>query len=293
MPTFSINGKLCSEQNASVSVMDHGLLYGDGIFEGLRFYNGNIFKLEAHLERLFDSASALLLVVPMAQKDLVSALNEAIVESSLQDGYVRLVVTRGKGALGIDPVTCSKPQVIIIVDELTMVKPDVVRNGASLIISSVRRLQSDQIDPRIKSLNYLNQILARMEASSAGADEAVMLNSQGRIAEGTGDNIFVIKNGALYTPPLSEGSLGGITRGTIISIAHGLGIEMVESPLSPFDLYTADECFLTGTGAELIPVKEISGRQIPIVRGTIFSRIEDEFLNVTQNYRAKEQLAVC
>jgi branched-chain amino acid aminotransferase len=293
MPTFSIDGELCSEQDASISVMDHGLLYGDGIFEGLRFYNGQIFKLEAHLERLFDSACALLLVIPVPQNDLVSTLNEAVVESGLRDGYIRLVITRGKGALGIDPATCTKPQVIIIVDELTMVKPEVVRNGASLIISSVRRLQSDQIDPRIKSLNYLNQILARMEASSAGADEAVMLNSQGRIAEGTGDNIFVIKNGALYTPPLCEGSLAGITRSTIISIAHDLGIEMLESPLSPFDLYTADECFLTGTGAELIPVKEISGRQLPIVRGTIFSRIEDEFLNVTQNYRAEEQLAVC
>jgi branched-chain amino acid aminotransferase len=293
MPVFSIDGTLCSEHDASISVMDHGLLYGDGIFEGLRFYNRRIFKLEAHLERLFDSARALLLVIPMQLEDLVSALNEAMLKSSQQNGYIRLVITRGEGALGIDPSTCVKPRVIIIVDELKMVDSVVLEKGASLIISSIRRLQSDQIDPRIKSLNYLNQTLARLEANSAGADEAIMLNNQGRIAEGTVDNIFIMKGGSLYTPPLFEGSLGGITRETVISIAHTLGIDMVESPLTPFDLYTADECFLTGTGAELIPVKEVSGRQISVVRGTIFSRIEEEFLRLTQNYHTEEQLAVC
>ena len=299
MPTFSIDGQLCCQRDASISVMDHGLLYGDGVFEGLRFYGGRIFKLEEHLERLIDSARAILLFIPMQRDELEIALDCAIAESGQQDGYIRLIVTRGEGPLGIDPASCSEPRVIIIVDELSMVNPDVLRSGASLIISSIRRLQSDQIDPRIKSLNYLNQTLARLEANSAGADEAIMLNNQGRVAEGTVDNVFIIKKGALYTPPLSEGSLEGITRRVIISIAHGLGIDMNETALTPFDLYTADECFLTGTGAELIPVKTIAGREIPIVRGDLFCRIESAFLQATQgnltSHRTneEEQFSVC
>ena len=208
MQAFSIDGQICSKRDASISVMDHGLLYGDGIFEGLRFYRGKIFRLEAHLERLFDSARAILLAIPMHKGEIRSALQCTIDNSGLQDGYIRLLVTRGEGALGIDPNSCSDPRVIIIVDELTMVKPDVLSEGATLIVASIRRMQPDQIDPRIKSLNYLNQTLARLEANAAGADEAVMLNSQGRIAEGTADNIFVVKQNSLYTPPLVRGFTG-------------------------------------------------------------------------------------
>ena len=172
MPTFSIDGQICCQQDASISVMDHGLLYGDGVFEGLRFYDGRIFKLEEHLERLFDSARAILLLIPMQREQLKTVLNKTITESGQRDGYIRLVITRGEGALGIDPASCSRPRVIIIIDQLNMVQADVLREGATLIISSIRRLQSDQIDPRIKSLNYLNQTLARLEANSAGADES-------------------------------------------------------------------------------------------------------------------------
>ena len=289
MPTFSIDGHNCSKADASISIMDHGLLYGDGVFEGLRFYEGEIYELEAHLDRLLDSARAISLLIPLQRQEILDALDNAVLASGLADGYIRLVVTRGEGSLGLDPASCREPRFIIIVDELAMVSPTVLARGATLIISSVRRLQADQIDSRIKSLNYLNQILARLEANAAGADEAVMLNDQGRIAEGTADNIFIAKNGKLSTPPLCEGSLAGITRSTIINCARQTGIEVQETPLSAYDLYTADECFLSGTGAELIPVKEVSGRQITSVRGPIFRQLHEAFCASTRGVR----LAMC
>ena len=209
MPTFSIDGHVCSKADASISIMDHGLLYGDGVFEGLRFYEGEIYELDAHLDRLLDSARAISLQIPLQRQEILNALDEAVLASGLADGYIRLLVTRGEGSLGLDPASCARPRFIIIIDELAMVSPAVLAQGATLIISSVRRLQADQIDSRIKSLNHLNQILARLEANAVGADEAVMLNDQGRIAEGTADNIFIVKNGKLSTPPLSEGSLAG------------------------------------------------------------------------------------
>jgi branched-chain amino acid aminotransferase len=262
--------------------MDHGLLYGDGVFEGFRFYNHNIFKVLEHLQRLQQSAAAISLHIPMHTDELLSALNEAVTAAEIADGYIRLLVTRGTGSLGVDPAKCKQPQVIIIVDELSMVDEQVLVEGASLIISSVRRLMPDQLDPRIKSLNYMNQVMARLEANFAGADEAIMLNQQGRVAEGTADNVFLIKDECVLTPPSSEGPLAGITRSTILDCARDIGIAVQEIPISPYDLYTADECFLSGTGAELIPVKEISGRRMKTVRGPVFIQLLNAYRCMTR-----------
>ncbi len=278
---FSINGDLCSPAEASIPVTDHGLLYGDGVFEGLRFYDGEVFAFPAHLDRLFDSASALSLKIRMTRQEIETAVIECIAASGLRDGYIRLLVTRGTGPLGIDPSGCHDSRVIIIAGELAMVSEQVMESGAKLIIASTRQSRPDQLDTRIKSLNYLNHILARLEANAAGADEAVMLNHEGRISEGTADNIFVVRGTKLMTPPLHEGPLAGITREAILQVARDGGIPVLETPLSPFDLFTADECFLSGTGAELIPVREISGRTIRTVRGPVYQRIENGFRKLT------------
>lgn len=262
MQAFSLDGQLCEEKDATISVMDHGLLYGDGVFEGLRFYAGKIFKLDAHLRRLEDSARAIDLALPMPRSEVEQALYRTVQASKLSNGYIRLIVTRGVGNLGLNPANCHSPRTIIIVAELSMI-PDHIRDaGARVIIVSTRRMSSDELDPRIKSLNYLTQILARQEANVAGADEAILLNRLGRVAEGTADNVFIVKNGQLQTPPTSEGALDGITRNAIIELATRHGIPVSESLLAPYDLYTADECFLTGTGAELIPVAMIDGREL-------------------------------
>lgn len=276
MLACSIDGALCTESEAHIPVNDHGLLYGDGVFEGLRFYHGRVFRLDEHLDRLFDSATAINLVPAMTRKEMKCALNAAIEKAGTIDGYIRLVITRGSGPLGIDPSQCLQPRTIIIVDHLVMVAPEKLEHGVNTIISSVRRLGPDQLDPRIKSLNYMNQILARMEAKAAGADEAILLNSFGRVAEGSADNIFIVKDGRLLTPPLTEGALAGITRGAILDCAQSLGIPNAEVPLAPLDLYTADECFLSGTGAELIPVATISGRILG-PPGTMFRTLSMAF----------------
>jgi len=258
-----IDGQLCqSPQDATISVQDHGLLYGDGIFEGLRFYFGSVFKLQAHLDRLRDSAAALSLPLRQSDEELRTMIATCIDAAGIESGYIRLMITRGEGPLGLDPTTCNNSRCIIIVDQLNMVSESARTEGATAIFASTRRLSSDQIDPRIKSLNYLNLILAKLEAKAAGADEAIILNSAGRVAEGTADNIFIVKKGQLLTPPTTEGALEGITRNTIIELAVTLNIEVKEMPLAMFDLLTADECFLTGTGAELIPVTTISGRKL-------------------------------
>ena len=274
---FSINGKICGVAQATVPVTDHGLLYGDGVFEGLRFYGKRILKLTAHLDRLFASATALAIKIPMSRAKLEAALAEVVETSPLESGYIRLVVTRGPGPLGIDPRQCTSGNVIIIADQLQMISPTIRSRGARLIIASTRRLAGDQLDSRIKSLNYLNQIMARIEANEADADEAVVLNQSGLIAEGTADNIFIVKNGTVRTPPVTDGALDGITRGIIIDIVRSLGIALVEESLTPFDLFTADECFLTGTGAELIPVREITGRELADSPGDFFAKIEKQF----------------
>jgi len=281
MFTCSIDGVFREPRNATISVMDHGLLYGDGIFEGLRFYASKVFRLQAHLQRLKASARAIGLVLPMGVDVIAGNLQRAIDNSGLQDGYIRLVVTRGIGALGLDSEGCTEPRTIIIVDELTMVDPLLRQSGIKLMVSSIRQLNTAQLDPRIKSLNYLAHILARQEATAAGADEAILLNHAGRIAEGTADNVFLVKDGVLATPTISEGALDGITRAVIIELAAELSIPCEETRLGSYDLFNADECFLTGTGAELIPVASISGRCLGPER-PIMRRLETAFREVVR-----------
>ncbi len=276
-PVCWLNGKLVAPEHATVSIFDHGLLYGDGVFEGIRFYHGNAFRLQAHLERLVLSARAIALDIPYGIDALTQAVEETIAAAPSANGYMRLVVTRGVGPLGIDPSRCHTPQVFIIADALHMVSERVRTEGAKVIIAATRRLGADGLDPRIKSLNYLNHILARMEATHAGADEAILLNSAGRIAEGSADNIFIVKKGELLTPPVIEGALDGITRQVVLELAEKLGINAREIPIAPYDLFTADECFLTGTGAELIPVGFADGRSIPQCPGPIYVRLAAAF----------------
>lgn len=256
------NGRLVPIAEARVSVFDHGLLYGDGVFEGIRFYRRKPFRLEAHLDRLFDSAAAIDLRLPCTREDLAAAVAETVAAFAGEDGYLRMVITRGEGALGIDPKNCRAPSVFVVADKLSMVPPETREKGARVIIAATRRLPPDGLDPRIKSLNYLNHILARIEANHAGVDEAILLNGAGRVAEGTADNVFVVRRGRLLTPPPAEGALAGITRETVLDLARAAGIDAVETTLAPYDLYTADECFLTGTGAEIIPVVKADDRPI-------------------------------
>lgn len=291
MPTFSIDGKLINPEDAMISVMDHGLLYGDGVFEGLRFYGGNIFRSESHLMRLQDSAAAIGLLLPMTVEDIQRAMLRAVSASKQTDGYIRLIVTRGEGPLGIDSSKCHQPRIIIIVDQLALVPAHVVQHGVKVIIAATRRLNSDQLDPRIKSLNYLNQIMARREATVAGADEAIMLNQWGRVAEGSADNVFVVKRQVLKTPPLSEGALDGITRQVVLELAEQLGLSVQECPLTTLDLVTADECFLTGTGAELLPVSMVGHHTLAQNR-PIFDRIQSAFFDEVQKTQTTTALAV-
>jgi branched-chain amino acid aminotransferase len=257
-----IDGKFCSERDAKVSVFDHGLLYGDGVFEGIRAYNGRVFKLKEHVDRLFASAKAILLKIPLSQEEMMKATVETIRANKLRDCYVRLIVTRGIGTLGLNPRSCKQPSVIIIAGKIQVYPAELYARGMDIVtVPTVRNLHS-AVNPAIKSLNYLNNILAKIEANNAGVEEAVMLNAEGFVAECTADNLFIIKNGALFTPPLSAGALYGITRGTVMELAEQLGVKVSEPNLTRYDLFNADECFLTGTGAEIMPVIKIDGRVI-------------------------------
>jgi branched-chain amino acid aminotransferase len=257
-----IDGKYLDERTAKVSVFDHGLLYGDGIFEGIRAYNGRVFKLKEHIDRLFYSAKAILLEIPMSHAALMKATVETCRKNNLRDGYIRLIVTRGVGTLGLNPRSCKNPSVIIIADKIQVYPPALYARGMDIVtVPTVRNLHS-ALNPAIKSLNYLNNILAKIEANNAGVEEAVMLNAEGFVAECTADNLFIIKNGELSTPPLSAGALYGVTRQTVIGLAQEAGLKVSEPNLTRYDLFNADECFLTGTGAELIPVVKIDGRVI-------------------------------
>ncbi|MDP1680146.1 MAG: branched-chain-amino-acid transaminase [Burkholderiales bacterium] len=276
-PVCWMNGTLVALDQARVSVFDHGLLYGDGVFEGIRFYHGRSFRLDAHLDRLYRSAAALRLTIPYDRAALIAATNETIAAFGARNGYLRLVVTRGEGRLGLDPSTCARGNTFILADHLALVSEDTRDGGARLIVAATRRLSPDGLDPRIKSLNYLNHILARMEATNAGADEAILLNAQGRVAEGTADNIFIVRSGALLTPPATDGALEGITRAVVLGLAAALHIPARETSLATYDLYTADEAFLTGTGAELIPVREVDGRTLGACPGPVFARLMTAF----------------
>jgi branched-chain amino acid aminotransferase len=257
-----IDGKYCDEKSAKISVFDHGLLYGDGVFEGIRAYNGRVFKLKEHIDRLFKSAKAILLTIPMSHEEMMRAVVETCRRNKLRDGYVRLVVTRGVGTLGLNPNRCINPSVIIIAGKIQLYPEEMYRKGLEIItVPTVRNLHS-ALNPAIKSLNYLNNILAKIEALNGGCEEAVLLNAEGFVSECTGDNIFIVNGSRLQTPPLSAGALYGITREVVMQLAEEAKFKVSEPNLTRYDLFNADECFLTGTGAELIPVVKIDGRVI-------------------------------
>ncbi len=257
-----IDGKYYDEKNAKVSVFDHGLLYGDGIFEGIRAYNGRVFKLKEHIDRLFYSAKAILLTIPMSHAEMMQAVVATCRRNKVRDGYIRLIVTRGVGTLGLNPKSCKNPSVIIIAGKIQLYPPAMYQRGLDIITVPTTRNLHSALNPAIKSLNYLNNILAKIEANNGGCEEAIMLNSEGYVAECTGDNLFIIKAGQLSTPPLSAGALYGITRGVVMELALTEGLTVSEPNLTRYDLFNADECFLTGTGAEVIPVVKIDGRII-------------------------------
>jgi branched-chain amino acid aminotransferase len=257
-----ITGKLVPQEDAKVSVYDHGLLYGDGVFEGLRSYGGKVFRLAEHVERLYDSAKAIWLTIPMPQQEMADAINDTVRANDLQDGYIRAIVTRGAGSLGLDPNKCSNPQVIIIADMISLYPAELYEQGLAIVTVSVMRMNPAALNPRIKSLNYLNNILAKIEGLQAGCIEALMLNHKGEIAECTGDNIFLVRKDVLYTPPIDAGILEGVTRDAVIELAKEADIEVREIPLTKHDVYIADEVFLTGTAAEVIPVVKVDSRTI-------------------------------
>ena len=257
-----IDGKQYDRNDAKISVFDHGLLYGDGVFEGIRIYRGKVFRLGEHIERLYASARAVALDIPMKEEAMAEAVLETVAVNGKEDGYIRLLVTRGEGTLGLDPASCARPSVIIIVADIQLYPPEYYKKGITLVTASTRRIPPECLDPRIKSLNYLNNILARIEARRAGALEAVMLNTQGFVTECTADNIFLIKGGGILTPDPAHGALDGITMRTVSELAMARGMKFTKSTLTLYDLYTADEVFITGTGAEVMPVVEIDGRMI-------------------------------
>jgi branched-chain amino acid aminotransferase len=257
-----IDGEFFSEQEAKISVFDHGLLYGDGVFEGIRFYNGKVFCCDEHLERLYHSAQAILLQIPLGVEELKKALLETVQRNQLSDGYVRLIITRGKGSLGLNPSSCPKPTVIIIVSTVTLYPKESYTKGLTVVTCATRRVAPAAMSPMIKSLNYLNNIMARLEAVHAGADEGLLLNEQGFIAECTADNIFIVKKGIVMTPPASSGALAGISRAVACRLALDMGLEVKEVAMTCYDVYTADECFLTGTAAEIVPAVSLDRRKI-------------------------------
>ena len=257
-----INGKLHDKADAKISVYDHGLLYGDGVFEGIRSYDGRVFRLEAHIDRLFASARAIHLQLPIARQELAEAVVETLEANDLKDAYIRLVVTRGAGSLGLDPSKTSDPQVIIITDSISLYPDELYDHGLKIVTSGTIRNHPAALNPRIKSLNYLNNILAKIEGTNAGCLEALMLNHQGHVAECTGDNVFIVRDGDVHTPSIDSGILEGITREAVIDLAREAGLTVIERTMDRHDIYTADECFLTGTAAEVIPVIACDARAI-------------------------------
>jgi branched-chain amino acid aminotransferase len=257
-----MNGAIVPEHEATVSVFDHGLLYGDGVFEGIRAYSGKVFRLPEHIDRLFASARAIALEIPMSKDAVSKSVVDTLDANGLADGYVRLVVTRGAGNLGLDPNKTANPQVIVIASTISLYPTEFYEKGLRIVTAATQRISSAALSPRIKSLNYLNNIMAKLEGLQAGCVEALMLNHKGEVAECTGDNVFVVRSGKLLTPPPDAGILEGITRAAVMDLATAAGIDCREQTLVRHDLYTADECFLTGTAAEIIPVVEIDGRKV-------------------------------
>ena len=284
---INLNGTLVPKEQAVVSVYDHGLLYGDGVFEGIRIYNGNVFLEQEHIDRLYESALAIRLQIPMTKAELSAATHATVAANNLTDGYIRLVVTRGSGSLGLDINRTSDPQIIIIADTISLYPDELYQNGLPLITASTIRNHSAALSPRIKSLNYLNNIMAKVEGQDAGTVEALMLNHKGEVAECTGDNIFIVKNGVLKTPPVDAGILEGLTRNAVIDLARKAGIPVEETAMVRHDIYVADECFLTGSAAEVIAVISLDGREIGTGKpGPITQQLLKLFREFTQSYTA-------
>jgi len=278
-----INGKFYDKKDAKISVFDHGLLYGDGVFEGIRSYNRLVFKLKEHIQRLFESAHSIMLKIPLSKEELMKAVIETLKVNKLNDAYIRLIVTRGEGDLGLDPRKCEgKATVIIIADKIVLYPQELYKKGMSIITVPTIRNLPEALNPQIKSLNYLNNILAKIEAINAGYEEAIMLDSLGYIAECTGDNIFIVKNNQLYTPPQCMGTLRGITRDTVLEIAKKDSLPVHEHVLTRHELYISDECFLTGTAAEIVPVVKVDGRVIGDGKpGKVTLKLMKEFKKLT------------
>ncbi len=280
------DGKLVEKEEARVSVFDHGVLYGDGCFEGIRFYNGKIFRLKEHLERFFNSAKYIALEIPYSFDEVAAACRETADASGLKDGYIRLVVTRGEGGLGLSPLTCPRPCMFVIAQQVALYPKEIYENGLALVTSAVRRNAPAALSPQVKSLNYLNNILAKLDAIRQGAWESLILNAQGNVAECTGDNIFIVKRGVVCTPPVTDGALDGITRHAVIDICHEAGIPFQERTLNRFDIISADECFLTGTAAEVIAVSSLDGQKINTgVSGPVTKRILSLYQEETNRSR--------
>ena len=261
-PVVWLDGKWCDRGTATVSVYDHGLLYGDGVFEGIRVYGGKIFRLHEHLERLYDSAKAIWLTIPMSRDEMAAITEEAVRRSGIAEAYIRHVVTRGVGDLGLDPRKCPKPSILIIVDTIKLWPEQVYEAGLNVITAGTPIPQKESLSPRVKSLNYLAHILAKIEGIQAGADEVLMLDSAGAVAEGSGQNVFVVKHGKIRTPPPHAGILKGVTRDVVIELASEAGYELEETILNRYDVYTADEAFFTGTASELVAIRQVDGRVI-------------------------------
>lgn len=277
------NGVFVPEEEAKVSIFDHGFLYGDGIFEGIRAYHGRVFKLDEHLKRLFESAKSIHLNIGISKEQMEEIILETLRRNGLKDAYIRLVVSRGRGDLGLDPNKCPRAAIFCIADQIKIFEQSMYEHGLEVKTVAIRRNNPDSLNPRIKSLNYLNNILAKIEANQSGVLEAIMLNQEGYVAEGTGDNIFIYRDGVLKTPPISAGILEGVTRNAVLQLAAELGIEAREELFTRHDLYTAEECFLTGTAAELIPVIKVDGREVGRgVPGAVFKQLLVSFRALTR-----------
>jgi branched-chain amino acid aminotransferase len=284
IPKVYINGKLFDKPDAKISVYDHGLLYGDGVFEGIRIYEGKIFRLKEHVDRLFESARAIKLEIPLSHARMMEAIQATVSANNKRNGYIRPLVTRGAGYLGLDPRKTSDPQVVIIVDDITLYPPEFYESGMEIATVATIRNHPAALSPRIKSLNYLNNIMAKMEGILSGCPESLMLNHKGEIAECSGDNIFLVKNGILKTPPIDAGILGGITRGVVLELAHAGKLPVQETALTRHDVFIADECFLTGTAAEIVPVVKCDARVIGTGKpGPITRQLREGFQRLTRS----------
>lgn len=284
-----VDGAFVPQNEAKISVFDHGFLYGDGVFEGIRAYNGRVLKLDEHIDRLYDSAKAIMLDIGIPKENMSGIVLESLRINNLKDSYIRLIVSRGVGDLGLDPRKCPKPSIICIAAHIAVYPPELYERGLEIVTATVRRNIPEALNPRIKSLNYLNNILAKIEANRQGAPEAIMLNQDGLVAECTADNIFIIKNGKISTPPAYMGALGGITKDTVVEIAKSLKKNVCEEVFSRYEVYTADEMFLTGTGAEVIPVTSVDGRQIG--DGTV-GKLTKELITAYKDYANKNGVAI-